>query len=442
LDDDGERVLAGYVVAAAPGIDGPQLREWCAATLPDYMVPRVWLLLDTLPTTPNGKVDRRALPTPGAPSGMAAHEGTAPSTDTERKLAGIWSEILQLPSVGVHANFFDLGGNSLRALRVVLKIREELGLEIPVAALIQSSTVRRLATIVGESDGREPHPLIVPLNSVGCTPLFVFHPLGGHIFGYAPLAGELDGTVTLYGVRALGMEPGESPLDRIAAMVDRYVSDLRRLQPDGPYRLAGWCMGATLAVEVARRLTEEGEDVDFLGLIVADPFDPAPRELLNDQAALVMHAMGGGAHVDYDELVALDDIERQVDHVFSSGRNAAGALRDDVTSPDDAYRLLGVYRASATAIGTHQMAPYEGEAQVFVLAEDDPFPSDMGWSTRVVGPIRRHALPGAPETFLETDHVSRLAEIIGGELLAATHPIRDPDRFDGPRHSQELTHGR
>ena len=425
LGRDGERVLAGYVVAG-DGVDGTVLREWCAQTLPGYLVPEAWILLDALPTTPNGKIDRKSLPGLEAAGGVATGTTTAPATDTERKVAAIFGEVLELPGVGVDASFFDLGGHSLRALRVVLKIRDELGVDVGVAALIRASTVRRLAEVIdrsgsdrsGSGGGRH---LAVPLNTEGNRPLFVFHPLGGHIFGYRPLAEMLDGVATVYGVRAGGMEAGEEPVESIGQLVDRYLEELRGVQPQGPYRLAGWCMGATVALETARRLRAEGEDVAFLGLVVANPFDPAPRQLLDNRTDLVLHAMGYNLDVDYAELAAIEDLERQVDFLFNSGRHS-GALREDVASRDDALRLLRVYQANATAISSHAFEPFDGTAHVFVLPEEKPAPDDMGWSSILVGPTSRHDLPGRAETFLDADFVATLAGIIGAEITGDREP--------------------
>lgn len=174
-------------------------------------------------------------------------------------------------------------------------------------------------------------------------------------------------------------------------------------------------MGATVAVEVARRLRAAGDEVAYLGLVVANPFDPAPRRLLEDPTALVHHMLGQGTDTTYEELAAIDSLDEKIELVFSRGRSA-GALRDDVSSIEDARRLLGVYQANAKAISSHQQAAYDGAAQVFILPEENFQPADMGWSRVITGPIGLHALPGLPATFLTRDEVGRLAELIAHEL--------------------------
>ena len=412
---DGERILAGYAVVDE-GVDPGGLRAWCAETLPPYMVPQAWVLLDELPLTPNGKVDRKALP--GVGQGAAAPgAGAAPATESERAVAAIFGEVLGLSGIGVDANFFDLGGHSLRALRVVLKIRDELGIELPVAAMLRAPTARALAAVIESRVGSgASHPLVVPLSGEGRAPLFLFHPLGGHIFGYAPLGRALEGQVSLYGVRAAGMEPGEEPLDALPALVESYLEQIRAIQPSGPYSLAGWCMGASVAIELARRLRTEGEQVGFLGLVVANPFDQAPRILLADQTALVHHMLGRSVGLEYEELAVLPTLDEQIELVLTRG-GSGGEGREDVSNAADAARLLRVYQANARAITARPLDPYDGEAHVFVLPEDGFEPEDMGWSKVLTGPSRLHDLPGRPTDFLDPEEVWRLGEILV-DLLA------------------------
>jgi amino acid adenylation domain-containing protein len=420
---DGERVLAGYVVATEEGVGAAALRDWCSQVLPHYMMPQAWVFLDRLPTTPNGKVDRKALPALDAAGSLTPADPAsgAPRSDTERALAGIWCDVLGLPSVSVHASFFELGGHSLRALRVVLKVRDELGYNLPVASMLQASTIARLAELIDKGRSETSHPLVLPLNAEGAPRLFLFHPLGGHVFGYEPLSRLLDGRVSVCAVRAAGMEPGESPLDSLTELVTSYLGQIRAVQPAGPYCLAGWCMGASLAVEIARRLRADGEEVAFLGLIVANPFDPAPRILLADSTALVAHMLGGGLDLDYETLAGLGDIDRQIEYVLRRGKSS-GLLRDDVDGVEDARRLVDIYRANARAITARTLDKFDSDAHVFVLQTQDRYPADMGWSGILTGRIHLYDLPGETTDFLEPDRVGRLATILESQIARTGAP--------------------
>jgi thioesterase domain-containing protein len=211
------------------------------------------------------------------------------------------------------------------------------------------------------------------------------------------------------------MEPDEPPLDSLAELVTSYLGQLRAIQPAGPYHLAGWCMGASLAVETARRLRAEGDEVAFLGLIVANPFDPAPRVLLADATALVSHMLGEGLDLDYGALAALGDIDRQIEHVLRLGKSR-GVLRDDVASVEGARRLLDVYRANARAITARTLDKFDSDAHVFVLPAQDRHPADMGWSEILTGRIHLHHLPGSATDFLDRDQVGGLATILASQL--------------------------
>ncbi|HLL46833.1 MAG TPA: condensation domain-containing protein, partial [Longimicrobiaceae bacterium] len=156
-EDGGERRLVGYVVAAeGEAVDGAELRAWLKGRLPEYMVPAAVVALETLPLTPTGKVDRRALPAPDASAGGAY---VAPRGEVEERLAAIWAEVLKLERVGAHDDFFALGGHSLLATRVTSRIAEELGTELPLRALFETPTVAglaaRLSAELGSADDVE-----------------------------------------------------------------------------------------------------------------------------------------------------------------------------------------------------------------------------------------------------------------------------------------------
>jgi acyl carrier protein len=149
-DGDGERRLVAYLVAA-PGAELPavgELRAWLGERLPEYMVPGAFVGLPALPLTANGKVDRRALPAAGGAGLAAAVAYAAPRTPTEEALAGLWREVLKVERVGVDDDLFDLGAHSLLAVRLIARIRDTFGVELPLRSLYEAPTVARLAVLV------------------------------------------------------------------------------------------------------------------------------------------------------------------------------------------------------------------------------------------------------------------------------------------------------
>ncbi|MCF5655210.1 amino acid adenylation domain-containing protein [Pseudomonas poae] len=237
------------------------------AHLPDYMVPAQWVLLERMPLSPNGKLDRKALPAPDA----SVHERrfVAARNPLEQTLVAVWREILEVEQVGVEDNFFESGGHSLLVLMLKERIRKAVGVELSVSQLMLHPTVAGQAACLEGSAGRS---LIVRLNSqTQGTPLYLFHPSYGSVHCYKAIALALREQRPVMGVmcRALAEEGSEVPA--WAAMVEDYTAQLLKAQPEGPFRLAGWSLGGNLAMEVAYGLEQAGRQVECVGWIDASP---------------------------------------------------------------------------------------------------------------------------------------------------------------------------
>ncbi|MGY4641860.1 non-ribosomal peptide synthase/polyketide synthase [Pseudomonas sp. TE24901] len=259
--------LVGYLVLQQPCEDWKEpLVAHLAAQLPDYMVPAQWVLLAQMPLSPNGKLDRKALPKPQA---QGAEQYEAPRSEIERQVAALWCEVLGVERVGMNDNFFELGGHSLLVLMLKERIRKVSGVGLSVSQLMLNPTVRGQVSCL-QGDGRS--SLLVKLNnrSEG-TPLFLFHPSFGSVHCYTAIALALREQRPVYGVmcRALAEEGAAVPQWQV--MVEDYTAQLLAAQPQGAFRLAGWSLGGNLAMEVAHGLEQEGREVEFVGWIDAAP---------------------------------------------------------------------------------------------------------------------------------------------------------------------------
>ncbi|NEO15135.1 MAG: amino acid adenylation domain-containing protein [Moorea sp. SIO3F7] len=208
-DLPGNKRLVAYIVVEE-SLSTNQLREFLKQKLPDYMVPSAFVTLDTLPLTPNGKVDRKSLP---APDGVFSRveEYVAPRTTIELQLTQIWSEVLNLTSVGVQDNFFELGGHSLLAVRLMSKIQQQFQINLPLATLFQSPTIEQLASLLGSSVNTQ-NPILVGIKTSGNQPpLFCIHPVGGNVLCYAELARHLAQDYPVYGLQSLGLDGQQQP---------------------------------------------------------------------------------------------------------------------------------------------------------------------------------------------------------------------------------------
>jgi aspartate racemase len=257
--------LAAYVIAATGGVSAGELREYLKKQLPDYMVPADFVFVESFPLTPNGKVDRRALPDP-KPSGQDSVAGfVAPRDEFEAKMARLWAQVLGKESVGVRDNFFELGGHSLLALRLTGRIEKEFGRKLTLTALIQAPTVEEIVRLVRQ-DETAWSPLVA-LQAAGMKPAFFFvHGLGGTVMRFHELSRHVTDRPFLC-FQAQGIDGALPVLDRVDAMADLYCEHLRKAQPEGPYCLGGYSFGGLVAVEMARRLAEAGQEVALLALV-------------------------------------------------------------------------------------------------------------------------------------------------------------------------------
>ncbi|NJQ04799.1 amino acid adenylation domain-containing protein [Streptomyces lonarensis] len=248
------------------------VREHAARTLPGHMVPAAWAVLERLPLTPNGKLDRAALP---APAQGGAPAGRGPRTPREDVLCALFAEVLGVEQVGAEEDFFALGGHSLLAARLIGRVRESLGVELGIRVLFEAPTVARLAERLADGATDDSLSVLLPLRPAGDRPpLFCVHPAGGLAWVYAGLLQYLEAGQPVHGLQMPNLAGTEPFPESITAMADRYVRELRAVQPHGPYRLLGWSFGGNVAQEVAARLEQAGEEVALLALLDAFPLPP------------------------------------------------------------------------------------------------------------------------------------------------------------------------
>jgi aryl carrier-like protein len=227
--------------------------------------------LDELPLTPSGKVDRKALP---PVRGLAeAKTAIAPRDEWERRLLQIWEELLDVRPVGVRDDFFDVGGHSLLAVRLVAQIQRKLGRRIAMSQLYEEPTIEHLARLL-----RSESPAagsLVPLRAGDARrPLFFVHPSGGSVHWYNELARCLAPDQPFYGLQAIGLDDSGPIHERIEDMAAHYVRALRERQPVGPYQLGSWSMGVAVAFEMAQQLLAQGQEVRLLAMLDQGPILP------------------------------------------------------------------------------------------------------------------------------------------------------------------------
>ncbi len=292
-DVPGDKRLVAYAVS-----ERTDLREHAARELPVHMVPSAVVLLDRLPLTANGKLDRKALPAPDHSAAVTA--GRAPRGPREAQLCELFAEVLGLPRVGVDDNFFDLGGHSLLAVRLAGRIKAALGRDITIGTVFQAPTPAALETALDTGEQSDPLDVLLPLRpEAPGNPLFAVHPAGGLSWCYAGLIRHLPEDIPLYGLQAQGVgketagQPLPATLEELAA---HYVDRLREVRPAGPYRLLGWSTGGIIAHAMATRLQDLGEQVEILAILDAYPAEGFRELPVPDQAEALEALLTMGGH--------------------------------------------------------------------------------------------------------------------------------------------------
>ena len=263
-DGPGGARLIGYVIPSGESVAVRELRRYLGETLPSYMIPASIVSLEAFPLTPNGKIDRKALPAPTRER-PADSELVEPRSALEQRLATIWEEVLDISPIGVTDDFFELGASSLVAAQLFARIEHELGASLPLAPVFQAPTIEALAKLIDEGPGKGQNTSLVPIQAKGTKPpFFCVHGGAGTILHLQPLANRLGIDQPFYGLQAKGLYGGDPPLRTIESMAQHYLAELRTVQPHGPYYLGGYCFGAIVAFDMAHRLREDGEEVAIL----------------------------------------------------------------------------------------------------------------------------------------------------------------------------------
>lgn len=319
-----------------------------------------------------------------------------PRDGQERGLRAIWSELLEHREFGIHDNFFDVGGSSIEAIRLQDRIRAHFGYELSLAALLSSPTISAIAVLLRGSATSRPN-VLVPFRATGAKPpLFCVHPLGGSVAGYAPLAHALGADQPVYGIQALGLDPGREPQSSMDELVATYTEAIRSVQPRGPHRLLGYSLGGMIAFACAQAL----RDV---------PGGP-PLVVLLDS----------GAHLHRDDLLpyrAVGSYALKLDLDYESmrdfGRDDALAIIHDAGTRAGVFgpgfprerlgSILDTAQANLEAVDGYRFGPYPGE--LVVLAAQHRDSADLGWSA-YASALTCYAV-GLPHTLLLEDKGAR-----------------------------------
>jgi pimeloyl-ACP methyl ester carboxylesterase len=269
-DGRGEKQLVAYIATDQGGGPAPgELRDLAGRFVPKYMVPTVFVRLPQLPRTLNGKIDRKSLPAPAPTDYGHSREYVGPRTVVEHRLAAIWEDVLATKRVGIRDSFFEIGGQSLLALRLFTKISSTFGKDLPLSTLFECPTIEQLARRIEERSAVT-YSRLTPIQPNGSKPpLFCVHGgRGGTLFLHT-VATLVDQDRPFFGIEPEGLDGREMRHKTIESVAASYVAEIRKVQPRGPYYLGGYCFGGIVAFEMAQQLLRSGEQIAALVLLTA-----------------------------------------------------------------------------------------------------------------------------------------------------------------------------
>ncbi|AIY42364.1 Peptide synthetase [Collimonas arenae] len=420
-DKQGDKRLVAYIVTDEDG-DAEALRSHLSAGMPEYMVPAAYVRLAALPLTPNGKLDRKSLPAPDTDA-YAVAGYLAPEGEIESALAEIWSELLQIPQVGRHDNFFALGGHSLSILQVVTLLKKK-GARISASDVFTYPTVAALAEHIAQMNPLETENRAVLVRSGGRQrPLFMMHEGSGLLIYAHMLALHIDPGIPVYGLPPV---PSEStPLLDVQSMAARMLGLIREVQPNGPYRVAGWSFGGILAYEVAQQFISAGEQVEFIGLFdthCAIGEDEEREEKLGDKQ-LMLALLQAAASNDPLRQAAMDKLKAvsaDVDiptllqmarrnGLFPSGFSLQGLLQ-----------LMGNSRTLIRAYADYAAQPISIPVHLYSAEGDTVNEPLRGWG-RVLSELQLRfvPVPGTHQSMMISPHIEVFAQALNGALQPA-----------------------
>ncbi|GAA6619990.1 non-ribosomal peptide synthetase [Scytonema sp. NUACC26] len=433
-DIPGDKRLVAYILPdqdSVPSVN--ELRSFLKEQLPEYMIPSAFVVLDTLPLTPSGKVNRRALPAPDITSIESERNYVAPRNEVEQQLAQIWEELLGFQPIGIKDNFFDVGGHSLLAVKLFSKIEKELGKKLPLATLFKSSTIEALAELFlneqHRSDGQGEETsskteqgessapsILVAIQPTGSKPpLFLIHPLGGEVLCYRSLSIHIGKDQPIYGIQPQGIDGKQPLLTKIEDMAALYIKEIQSIQPQGPYYLGGYSLGGTIAYEIAQQLRQQGQETAILIMLDSGVLGQTKR--LPFIARTFIHfenlIKAGPAYI---STKVTGWTQWALFHLRHKYLNFLGDVKS--LSQDDPH--LKIMDSNLMAWDRYTYQPFSGRIAVLrtnercLDAQDravglqyDPL---LGWGSLVNGEIDVYHIPGSHFTMFDEPNVREVSE--------------------------------
>jgi amino acid adenylation domain-containing protein len=427
----GDRRLMAYVVARpGGGLADQPLVSHLKQRLPDYMVPAHLFIVDRLPLTPSGKVDRIALAKLGPVSSAATGDRAAPRDLLEMQLVQMWEKVLGVTPIGIRDNFFRLGGTSLTAVRLASQIDKHFGQRLTLNVLMQEGNIANLAKLLSQKAGPRPYSPLVAFRREGSRPpVFFVHGIGGEVLEYYQLARLLGDDQPFYALQA--------PLDSAAVdesrsleeVAGQYLESIREVQAEGPYRLGGFSWGGVVAFEMAQQLARQNQAVGLLAVV--DSVAPSPcrvRPRHEDEAVFLAKALQALAPAHergrFAQAEALPRLPPAELYKHAVGRlQQWGIIGEELAREDGEAYLRGYikgYMARVKALGNYEAKVFPGRITLF--RTESELSKEDAWGRLTDRPLCVRQIDGPHWTVMQEPQVQTLARQLKDCLEEAAAP--------------------
>jgi amino acid adenylation domain-containing protein len=410
VEGQGEKQLIAYVVQReGANLTTTELGAHLRRTLPEHAVPSAWSFLEKLPLLPSGKLDRGSLPAIELTQSVAHGD---PRNETEQILSKIWGQTLGRSRVGIHDNFFDLGGYSILAVRTIVAVRNHFQCNILLQSLFRYPTIAEFVQALPQVETGLAPTRLVEIQSQGARhPIFFVHPVGGTVLCYSDLARALGADQPFYGLQSPLTDVDQ--LETIEQMASAYNLEIKKIQKRGPYLLGGWSVGGLVAFEMARQLYEEGEITRMLVLVDSHLFQTAAegqsdRSLMIGRFAANM-ARTVGVNISQLETKFLK-LQPEEQWAFLLKALIAENVLAIETAEAELTGMFRVFVRNLSAANRYQIQP-TGQRIVLLAAEDglDPRKNADEWASRTGSDVEFHLIPGNHYTMMRPPNVQALA---------------------------------
>jgi non-ribosomal peptide synthetase component F/thioesterase domain-containing protein/acyl carrier protein len=419
---DGDVNLVAYVSVrdGAPAGVLDELKELMRSAPPPMRPARLYLT-SKIPRLPSSKLDLRALmaldevnvQNERANIAAAAEAGLAGGDCIARTVARVWQEVLQVPVGGSEDDFFDVGGDSLKAIQFILHLERALGLELSLTLITEAPKFAGLCEALREHRTTHYVPLVTLKPGDGSPPVFIIHGLGGNVAGLFPMTRRMTYPGDVIGIQARGLAGQDPPHTTVEAMAAEYLREVKARQPDGPYNLCGYSFGGLVAFEMARRLRESGDEVALVGLFdtMMSPLRWPLRSWLSIVRRRVVRFAAGAITA---------PMQTWPRAVWKMGRRACAGLRGFLKSAPT--RVLKVQASAMIASARYRPGFYPGELTLFTPMEREPgLPSPQAIWREHAGALSIVETAGGHWTMLSVPNAESAAASLTHRLIARSN---------------------